>query len=560
MNPLRSWSRRAYVLHGYLIAMLALLPVPPSRLAWAEEEDPPPEPPPEEEVWSYNHSESMDSVTLGSSGAAPEGGEVTLQALVETTSWEVWTSSFGNVRTENYVTQPNTSTWVSWSVASGGGHLASASNWTDSFGLAEATFVMSGGPSEVRAGVVYQSSSGGAEPSGATLWLEPTAAPGLTWNLSEYRSSLYAVQLLPVEGGAGGLVPGEPRTLVAEVQESSWEVWTNGNGDTEPRNTTYAPAVNAPVTFYIQSGDGTVDASNSVTVMTDGQGRAQATFVMGGSTTVAAAAAGEGLIEGGGVEFTPGTAEESWSFSHTEDTFALSLETPGGVTELLAGQGHGLLARAEVTTWQVFTSNYGNMDYREPYTQPAAWLPLYLWVMEGDGMLVDPPVTAGEDGTAEVNLQMGTGSTRVQALLPDGNLFGGCSTSGWGYKIPGRVGDSPIIGSGLYVDNEVGAAGATGIGENVMRYCGSFLVVEYMRQGLHPQEACIETIRRIARMDPKGFDLAINFIAIDRKGRFGAAGTGTGFQYAATSSAFSKVLQSPGLTAADIGPIGGNRK
>lgn len=146
------------------------------------------------------------------------------------------------------------------------------------------------------------------------------------------------------------------------------------------------------------------------------------------------------------------------------------------------------------------------------------------------------------------------------ALMPDGNLFGGCSTSGWGYKIPGRVGDSPIIGSGLYVDNEVGAAGATGIGENVMRYCGSFLVVEYMRQGLHPQEACIETIRRIARMDPKGYDLAINFVAIDRKGRFGAAGTGTGFQYSATSRTFSKVLQSPGLTAADVGPVGGNRK
>jgi hypothetical protein len=420
MNAFRSWSRRAYLLHGYLIAMMALLPMPPSQLAWAEEEDPPPEPPPEEEVWSYNHSESMDSVTLGSSGSAPEGGEVTLQAYVENSSWEVWTSSFGNVRTENYVTSPNTSAWVSWSQVSGGGYLASASNWTDSFGLAGATFVMSSGSAEVRAGVIYQGSAS-VETSVATLWLEPTAAPGLTWNLSEYRSSLYAVQLLPVEGGAGGLVPGEQRTLVAEVQESSWEVWTNGNGDTEPRNTTYAPAVNAPVTFYIQSGDGTVDASNSVTVMTDGQGRAQATFVMGGSTTVAAAAAGEGLIEGGGVEFTPGTAEESWSFSHTEDTFALSLETPGGVTELLAGQGHGLRARAEVTTWQVFTSNYGNMDYREPYTQPAAWLPLYLWVMEGDGMLVDPPVTAGEDGTAEVNLQMGTGSTRVQAQVPDGN-------------------------------------------------------------------------------------------------------------------------------------------
>lgn len=146
------------------------------------------------------------------------------------------------------------------------------------------------------------------------------------------------------------------------------------------------------------------------------------------------------------------------------------------------------------------------------------------------------------------------------ALLPDGNLFGGCSTSGWGYKIPGRLGDSPIIGGGLYVDNDVGAAGATGVGENVMRYCGSFLVVELMRQGLHPQEACLETIRRIARKDPLGFDISINFIALDRQGRYGAAGTGQGFQYSVSCDAFSKVLQSPGLTANDIGPVGGNRK
>ena len=144
------------------------------------------------------------------------------------------------------------------------------------------------------------------------------------------------------------------------------------------------------------------------------------------------------------------------------------------------------------------------------------------------------------------------------ALLPDGNVFGGCSTSGRGYKLPDRVGDSPIIGSGLYVDNEVGAAGATGLGENVMRYCGSFLVVEFMRQGLHPQDACIETIRRIARLDPLGFDLAINFIAVDRKGRFGAAGTGQGFEYSVTSERASRVLQSPGLTAKSVGPVGGN--
>ena len=83
-----------------------------------------------------------------------------------------------------------------------------------------------------------------------------------------------------------------------------------------------------------------------------------------------------------------------------------------------------------------------------------------------------------------------------------GNLFGGCSTSGWGYKIPGRVGDSPIIGSGLYVDNQVGGAGATGLGENVMRYCGSFLVVEMMRNGASPTEACELAVNRIAELDP----------------------------------------------------------
>jgi N4-(beta-N-acetylglucosaminyl)-L-asparaginase len=144
-------------------------------------------------------------------------------------------------------------------------------------------------------------------------------------------------------------------------------------------------------------------------------------------------------------------------------------------------------------------------------------------------------------------------------LTPSGDVFGACSTSGWGYKIPGRVGDSPIIGGGLYVDNTVGGAGATGIGENVMRYCGSFLVVEFMRQGMSPVEACLATIHRIASLDPKGYDLSINFVALDKKGRYGAAGTGSGFQYAVSCDEFSKILQSPGATAKPIGPTGGNR-
>jgi isoaspartyl peptidase/L-asparaginase-like protein (Ntn-hydrolase superfamily) len=127
-------------------------------------------------------------------------------------------------------------------------------------------------------------------------------------------------------------------------------------------------------------------------------------------------------------------------------------------------------------------------------------------------------------------------------LGPDGTVSGGCSTSGLAGKLPGRVGDSPIIGSGLYVDNEVGAAGATGVGENVMRYCASLLVVEAMRGGLHPTEACQKVIDRIKNSEPPGKDLSINFIAIDKQGRFGAAGTGE-FPYSVTYPGFSKVLR-----------------
>ncbi len=127
-------------------------------------------------------------------------------------------------------------------------------------------------------------------------------------------------------------------------------------------------------------------------------------------------------------------------------------------------------------------------------------------------------------------------------LGPDGNIGGGCSTSGLAGKLPGRVGDSPIIGSGLYVDNDVGAAGATGVGENVMRYCATFMIVEHMRQGMSPEEACVEAIRRITRKDAKKGNLNINFIALDKQGRYGAAGTDD-FAFAVAFKGSSAVLK-----------------
>ena len=119
------------------------------------------------------------------------------------------------------------------------------------------------------------------------------------------------------------------------------------------------------------------------------------------------------------------------------------------------------------------------------------------------------------------------------ALDSDGNLSGACTTSGLAWKRHGRVGDSPIIGAGLYVDNEVGAASATGVGEAVIRAVGSFLVVEFMRQGHSPQDACRMATERVIQKNPDSWrEVQVGFIAIDKQGRHGAYCIQPGFDYA----------------------------
>lgn len=118
------------------------------------------------------------------------------------------------------------------------------------------------------------------------------------------------------------------------------------------------------------------------------------------------------------------------------------------------------------------------------------------------------------------------------ALDENGNLSGSCTTSGWGYKLPGRVGDSPIIGAGLFVDNEVGAACATGLGEAIIRIAGSHTVVELMRQGFTPQEACKMAVERIISKHTDLTGLQCGFLALDKFGNVGAYSVYNGFNYA----------------------------
>ncbi len=117
-------------------------------------------------------------------------------------------------------------------------------------------------------------------------------------------------------------------------------------------------------------------------------------------------------------------------------------------------------------------------------------------------------------------------------LDASGKLAGSCTTSGLAYKMHGRIGDSPIIGAGLFVDDEVGAATATGLGESIIRICGSFLIVELMRQGRSPQAACEEAVRRLVAKNKNIKDIQAGFLAINKDGEVGAYAVHPGFNYA----------------------------
>jgi N4-(beta-N-acetylglucosaminyl)-L-asparaginase len=135
------------------------------------------------------------------------------------------------------------------------------------------------------------------------------------------------------------------------------------------------------------------------------------------------------------------------------------------------------------------------------------------------------------------------------ALDVHGNLSGACSTSGMAYKMHGRLGDSPIIGAGLYVDNEIGAATATGHGEEVIRIAGCHLVVELMRQGKSPQQACEEAVIRIVKLTQKRGkklrDIQVGFIALNKNGTYGSYCIQGGFNYAIRDASGDKLLDAP---------------
>ena len=171
------------------------------------------------------------------------------------------------------------------------------------------------------------------------------------------------------------------------------------------------------------------------------------------------------------------------------------------------------------------------------------------WMDSRSDSVAPPQGTASLPFDDPLHVKFTTGTINMNALNTAGDISSVTTTSGYAWKIPGRVGDSPIVGAGQYCDNTVGAAGSTGRGEANIKVCGAFLIVEFMRQGLSPDQACMKTIDRVIAMtegrllDPAGrplFDLS--FYALSKDGRFGSACAYEGTRFAVADSSGARLL------------------
>lgn len=152
------------------------------------------------------------------------------------------------------------------------------------------------------------------------------------------------------------------------------------------------------------------------------------------------------------------------------------------------------------------------------------------------------------NGISSGDIPYATGTINMLGVTGDGDIASVTTTSGLSWKVPGRVGDSPIVGAGQYCDNTVGAAGSTGLGEANIKVCGAFLIVEFMRQGFSPEQACLKTIERVismteaSRLDRGRPLFNLHFYALRKDGAFGGACLYEGGSYAVADSTGARLM------------------
>lgn len=211
---------------------------------------------------------------------------------------------------------------------------------------------------------------------------------------------------------------------------------------------------------------------------------------------------------------------------------------------LLVGEGALQFALAQGFARQNLLTPAAEKAWRE-WLKTSEYKPIPNIEQMGRGKSAAlPPAHATMPGAGPANHD----TIGILALDHARHLAGACTTSGMAFKLRGRVGDSPISGAGLFVDGDVGAATATGVGEECLRVCGSHTVVELMRQGRSPQAACLEAVQRIARRyDPPRKDLQMAFVALRADGAHGSHALQPGFTYAVTDAAGTRHVTAPSL-------------
>ena len=198
------------------------------------------------------------------------------------------------------------------------------------------------------------------------------------------------------------------------------------------------------------------------------------------------------------------------------------IKTPSEVAKLVLKYTNHIFLVGEGAKKFALSYGFKEEDLLTPESREA-WLHWRANLNPNDNYLDLPDAMS-------VVVQAPTGTINCDAVTPQGDLSSVTTTSGLAWKIPGRVGDSPIVGAGEYCDNDAGAAGSTGRGESNIMVCGGFLTVEHMRRGMKPTDACLETLRRVVTLSEKRLLTAdgkpryqLNFYAINKRGEYGAA-------------------------------------
>jgi hypothetical protein len=367
-------------------------------------------PVPDPETWSYLRSESLLSAALSVSGAltdVPDGATRQAQIHVKYDTWDVYVSNYNHLETRNPASSPASYATVSWSVGSGEtGSVTGAAGQADANGDSSVTFTMGSAASTLLAEVSYAGSISGVTSAAVTF-----TAPALVeqWHLDHAEGYISAP--LSANGSLSDVTNGMQRTVTADVQYTSWEIWVSDMNHSEIRNQTTGPAIEAALTFTVSSGDGSITTTSATT---DVSGRASTTFTMGSSDSqVIVSASFAGAAASGALVFTV-PVPETWSYSRTESLLSAALSVPEGETEVPSGATRQVNLHAQINSWEVWVSNKGNTQTCYPSWGPASSTAVSWSINSGT---VSGNSQTDSNGDASASFTMGSEASTLTASV-----------------------------------------------------------------------------------------------------------------------------------------------